>query len=317
MFVFKFLLNFWKASFSGAVSISLEQIPNGRMRFKDWNDGNSGLSGDSLIGYTWRRFLETGGTEHERLLLMPMAKAAVLAFNATSDILQQVQCGRGLSKYPCRKAPLEKYMPWGYSKRGWTAWLTAAVDYKRVAAVNPIVLSFLNMIPNFHHYWRAFGGWSFAMSPYYQQNITKTLDDDLNIEAAKILDPFTFKDRLIMPKLVISAAGDEFFMADDTHYWLKDMKGPTYFRLLPNAEHATVLHRRNTKTMYFTMRQFFLSSMLDLPMPDYCTTRYTRNDGRRGLRIQTNDVLRGLDAFIVDSRDKSRCNFLELLLKIL
>ncbi|CAG5086747.1 Oidioi.mRNA.OKI2018_I69.PAR.g11340.t1.cds [Oikopleura dioica] len=61
--------------------------------------------------------------------------------------------------------------------------------------------------------------------------------------------------------------------------------------------------------MYFTMRQFYLSSMLDLPMPDYCTTRYTRNDGRRGLRIQTNDVLRGLDAFIVDSRDKKRRDY--------
>ena len=30
-------------------------------------------------------------------------------------------------------------------------------------------------------------------------------------------------------------------MPDDTHYWLSDMKGPTFYRLLPNAEHATAM----------------------------------------------------------------------------
>ena len=42
----------------------------------------------------------------------------------------------------------------GGSKRGWTAWLAAAVDYHRVKLTAPVVLSFLNMIENFHHYWR-------------------------------------------------------------------------------------------------------------------------------------------------------------------
>ena len=65
----------------------------------------------------------------------------------------------------------------------------------------PIVLSFLNMVPNFHHYWRAYGGWSFAMAPYYNEGITKTLDDPINKEAMKIFDPYSFRDRLTMPKV--------------------------------------------------------------------------------------------------------------------
>jgi PhoPQ-activated pathogenicity-related protein len=40
-----------------------------------------------------------------------------------------------------------------------------------------------------------------------------------------------YRDRLTMPKYAIDASGDEYFMPDDSHYWLKDMKGEMYFRL--------------------------------------------------------------------------------------
>ena len=43
-----------------------------------------------------------------------------------------------------------------------------------------------------------------------------------------------------MPKMVISATGDEFFNMDDSYAWFNDMKGLTYLRLLPNAEHTMI-----------------------------------------------------------------------------
>ena len=47
----------------------------------------------SLIAYGWRRFIEENGDDPERLVLMPMVKAAFLAMNATDDILHQEMCG--------------------------------------------------------------------------------------------------------------------------------------------------------------------------------------------------------------------------------
>ena len=59
------------------------------------------------------------------------------------------------------------------------------------------------MVENFHHYWRAYGGWSFAMAPYYDEDITKTLDDPGNTKAAAIFDPISYKERLTMPKVYL------------------------------------------------------------------------------------------------------------------
>ena len=48
--------------------------------------------------------MEENGDMHERLLLAPMVKAAVLAMNATDDILHQENCGIGQSAAKCRTA---------------------------------------------------------------------------------------------------------------------------------------------------------------------------------------------------------------------
>jgi PhoPQ-activated pathogenicity-related protein len=100
------------------------------------DDQRESRSGDSLIGYSWRRFLEEEGKNPEMLVLLPMVKAAVLAMNATSEIVQQKNCGVLLNRYECRNRPLDRWILTGFSKRGWTAWLAAAVDYRRVKGKN-------------------------------------------------------------------------------------------------------------------------------------------------------------------------------------
>ena len=112
--------------------------------------------------------MEENGDMHERLLLAPMVKAAVLAMNATDDILHQENCGVkkcrsdeirftilvNSHKNQNKLFSVNRWALTGASKRGWTAWLAAGIDYHRVKLTAPVVLSFLNMVENFHHYWR-------------------------------------------------------------------------------------------------------------------------------------------------------------------
>lgn len=59
-----------------------------------------------------------------------------------------------------------------------------------------------------------------------------------------------------MPKMVFSTGGDEFFLPDDSHYYLSDMKGPTYVNMLPNAEHSCAGHEMQ---LLFNIQAFYLS----------------------------------------------------------
>ena len=101
--------------------------------------------------------------------------------------------------------------------------------------------------------YRAYGGWTFAFDDYYDLNITARLDDPNMPKMMAIVDPYcmfqvffiphkkqfyfhficlAYIERMTMPKLVIDAGGDEFFLPDDNYYFWNDMPGPKYLRLV-------------------------------------------------------------------------------------
>ena len=54
----------------------------------------------------------------------------------------------------------------------------------------------------------------------------------------KIEEPYNYLDRLTMPKYVINAAGDQFFLPDSSHFYWKDLKGEKLLRYIPNTDHS-------------------------------------------------------------------------------
>ena len=95
-----------------------------------------------------------------------------------------------------------------------------------------MVLDCLNMKKNFADWWKNMGGWSFALVQYYNEGLTAYFDAPEFEKMAEIIDPLSYKDRLTMPKLVISATGDEFFHPDDSYNWFDQMKGSFQILLL-------------------------------------------------------------------------------------
>jgi len=125
----------------------------------------------------------------------------------------------------------------GASKRGWTTWTTAAVD-KRVIAMVPMVMPILNIVPNMNHHYQAYGNWSFALSDYLNLGLMGYLNKPVFDAMAAIVDPYTYRDRLTMPKIVLCAAGDEFFLPDSAQFFIHDLPGETYLNIIPDAEHS-------------------------------------------------------------------------------
>ncbi|XP_006811763.1 autocrine proliferation repressor protein A-like [Saccoglossus kowalevskii] len=242
---------------TGSIGAILKQVPNEHIRFYG-DPKNKSRTEDGIIAYTWKHFIQYP-TQPDWLLRNPMTKAAVRAMDTITDFAKKVS----------PQTNINKFMVAGASKRGWTTWTTAAVD-KRVIACAPIVMDELNMVKNLHHHFRAYGGWTFAFSDYYEEDVTKNLDHPNTQGIADIVDPLTYKDRLTMPKMIISTGGDEFFLPDDSHYYYDQMEGITYLRITPNAEHSLILHYAQT---VLNLRSFFLSVVENRKMPKMTWTR--------------------------------------------
>jgi PhoPQ-activated pathogenicity-related protein len=126
-----------------------------------------------------------------------MVKSAVLAMDTAQEFLQA----------PARvAASTSTSSSWPEpAKRGWTTWLTAAVD-SRVAAAIPIVIDVLN-VDTVHgpacRDVRLLGAQ--ALYDYHYNHITEHIGTPELAFMLKNEDPYLFRKRLTMPKYIVNA----------------------------------------------------------------------------------------------------------------
>jgi PhoPQ-activated pathogenicity-related protein len=215
----------------GGVSAMVTNIPQQPCVFND-DPAQMSRREDAIIAWTWAHFMnDTANRDTDVLLYYPMVKSIVRAMDA-------------ITAFTTEQDPfwaIDKYIITGPSKRGWTTWLTGAAD-PRVVGIAPMVLTMLNIIPNLHHHYQSMGGWSWAFGDYHREGLTKRLDSEDAALLGQMQDPYELREYLTMPKLIIKAGNDEFFMLDDIHFFFDDLPGVKYNLILQNAMHVMVGH---------------------------------------------------------------------------
>ena len=159
-----------------------------------------------------------------------MVKSGVRAMDAVQEFLASQAGGR---------LQIDRFVVSGGSKRGWTTWLVAAVD-ERVAAIMPTVIDALNSELITRHHFEAMGFFSSALDDYVNHGLfphrigTPEYRALLDVE-----DPYVYRhrDRLKIPKYLVHASGDQFFLPDNSRFYFKDLEGEKYLRYVPNARH--------------------------------------------------------------------------------
>jgi PhoPQ-activated pathogenicity-related protein len=205
------------------VVAELRMVPNQPLTFH--NDGKPRKE-DDLIAYTWDQFLKTGDETWPARL--PMVKSAVRAMDCVQELLGGEQGGH---------VPVEQFVVAGGSKRGWTTWCTAAVD-KRVVAAIPIVIDVLNVETSMRHHASVYGFYTEAVGDYMRHKIMQRTNDPRMKRLHAIEDPYSYRDRLTIPKFLVNATGDEFFCPDSSQFYYDDLKGEKHLRYVPNASHS-------------------------------------------------------------------------------
>ena len=205
------------------VTAELRGIPNEPVQFADETGTRNE---DGIIAYTWRKFLLTG--DETWPLRLPMTKAAVRAMDTVTAFMAASERGG---------VKVEQFVVSGGSKRGWTSWATAAVD-PRIAAVVPASIDTLNVVENFKHHWKVYGFWSPSVKDYDDAGLMDWMDSKEYTRLMEIEDPYSYRNRLTMPKYMVQAAGDQYFLPDSSRYYFDGLKGEKYLRYIPNADHS-------------------------------------------------------------------------------
>jgi PhoPQ-activated pathogenicity-related protein len=208
---------------TGSVVAELKMIPNQPLTFAGETISRTE---DSLIAYTWDKYLRTGDDRWPARL--PMTKAAVRAMDAITAFCASPAAGN---------LTVNRFVVSGASKRGWTTWTTAAVD-PRVVAIVPLVIDVLNVEVSMIHHYSAYGFWAPAIDDYVNMGIMNWMGTPQFQALMDIVDPYAYRARLTIPKFIINATGDEFFLPDSSQFYFDDLPGVKYLRYVPNTSHS-------------------------------------------------------------------------------
>jgi PhoPQ-activated pathogenicity-related protein len=222
---------------------------------------------DEIISLTFREFLKTGDSTWP--LLLPMVKSAVRGMDASQDAIKKEW-----------DLDVTTFTITGASKRGWTTWLTGAVD-DRAVAIAPMVIDMLNMSPHTKLQKESFGGKSSEQIDEYE-GLDKFIDTPRGLELRKIVDPWEYRERLTQPKLVILGTNDRYWPLDACNLYWDGLQHDKYLIYVPNNGHGLADRARLVAGLNALNR----SVMTGKPLPKL-RWGYTNGDGGVELKIES------------------------------
>jgi PhoPQ-activated pathogenicity-related protein len=211
---------------SNSVVAELGQVPNQPLIFTDSKDQRR--SEDDLIAYTRVKHFTT--KDDEWLVRLAMVKSGVRAMDAIQEFLAS-EAGGGFK--------VDQFVVSGGSKRGWTTWLVGAVD-ERVIAIMPTVIDALNSEAITRHHLEAYGYFSPALDDYVNHGLFPHKIGTPEYRAVlAIEDPYNYRnrERLKIPKYIVNASGDQFFLPDNSRFYFDELQDEKHLRYVENAKH--------------------------------------------------------------------------------
>jgi len=179
---------------------------------------------DALIAYTFDQYLQTG--ESDWPLLLPMVKSTVRAMDAMQRIARERW-----------NVALDSFTLTGASKRGWTAWLTAATD-RRVTAVVPMVIDVLNVSAQMDHQRATWGGLSDEIRDYSSLDLPNRFKTERGAALLSAVDPFSYRKQLTQSKLIMLGTNDRYWPLDALNLYWSELPEPKRVLYIPNQGHG-------------------------------------------------------------------------------
>ena len=223
---------------------------------------------DALIAYTFDQYLESG--EADWPLLLPMVKSAVRAMDAIQAYAAEHW-----------RMSVASFTVAGASKRGWTSWLTAAID-PRVASVAPIVIDMLNVPAQIALQRATFGKLSEQVQDYVSIDLPGRIDSERGRALLAMVDPYQYLAALTPPKLIVLGTNDRYWPLDALRLYWDGLPEPKRVLYVPNQGHGVGDFERLIAGLSAIHRYSARGKQLPTVTWDYATQA-----GRLGIDVQS------------------------------
>ncbi|WP_423127052.1 PhoPQ-activated pathogenicity-related family protein [Gaoshiqia sp. Z1-71] len=244
------------------------------------------LTEDALISYTLHNYLND--KDYTWPLLFPMTRSAIGAM----DVIQH------FSKKELKKK-VNYFVVSGASKRGWTTWLTGASD-KRVKAIGPMVIDVLNMPVNVDYQKEVWGDYSIEIQDYVNLGIAQQLSSPGGNELVTMIDPYSYRKSLTMPKMIFMGTNDPYWPVDAVKNYIDSIPGNNFICYTPNAAH----NLGDKKKAFTTLSAFFGITITNGNYP-VCDYSISEENGKIILTVKsTPEILRNAVLWSSGSEDQ-------------
>jgi PhoPQ-activated pathogenicity-related protein len=111
----------------------------------------------------------------------------------------------------------------------------------RVTATVPIVINMLNMPAYIKHSLKVWGIHSPQIRDYSDRGILQKIDTPRGEQMFAMIDPYTYREHLDKPKLLVYGTNDPYWPVDSTRHYVADLPGETHLLFIPNQGHKSTM----------------------------------------------------------------------------
>ncbi len=275
-----FLLGLMGMALTNKATVALvKQVPNQPLY--------DNLTEDALISYTLHNF--KSDKDYSWPALFPMVKSAVKAMDAVQEFSRQQH-----------QHTINRFTVSGASKRGWTTWLTGAINDKRVESIAPMVIDILNMPVSLEYQIQTWGDYSEEIQDYVKLGIPQSTATPDGQAISQMIDPYSYRANLTVPKMIFMGTNDPYWVVDNIKNYYKDIPGKNLIHYVPNAGH----NLGGGQQAMAALGSFWSMALQQQPYPE-CAWEIRTHKKQARLSVKASpDILLGAVVWSADSKDK-------------
>jgi PhoPQ-activated pathogenicity-related protein len=131
------------------------------------------------------------------------------------------------------------------------------------------------------------GRYSEQIIDYSSKGLIKRMQDEQTEPLWSWVDPFTYRSKLTLPKLIINGTNDRYWTVDALNNYWSDLEGQKFIHYVPNAGHNLQGGPGSREAALATLAAFFEHVVLEKALPTI-TWIHAEADQKHRLTITTN-----------------------------